>query len=179
VKKLLEVLAKSVPEHTVEAFDDVAAGTAQKEIAADRGVPYKKVRGDLEDGRKRFRNAVVLSGMGALLVAGAAWLLYARGSVTPNQEAHPTPSAPPSQVLVREDPALTQKKARAAELRQHAADLCAEQKWQQCSDALDLAYSLDQDGETTPGTKTLRDQADQGMMAKPIPGGKPPMPKQK
>jgi DNA-directed RNA polymerase specialized sigma24 family protein len=186
VKKLVEMLRASVPEHTVEAFEDIAVGTAQTEIAADRGVPHRKVRKDIEEGRKKFQKAVLLSGLGVLLAAGAMVLLYMHGRVTPGEEAHPTPSAPPSQVLVQEEPAVTPKKEQAAKLRQQASSACAARHWQECSDELDLAYALDPDGEMLPGTKQVRDQADHGMAAKVNPGAMPstppapkPTPKQK
>jgi hypothetical protein len=173
LKKLLEVLGKVVPGHMVETFDDVAVGTPQQEIAAERGVPYKKVRVEIEKGRKNYRNALVAAGMTTLLAVGA-WLLYTHGNVGPDQQALPTPSAPPTQVLAQEDPAVTQKKEQAAKLRQQAADACAAGKWLDCSDALDHALALDPAGNTTPTVQGLRNQADDGLMAKPHPGGMPP-----
>jgi len=181
-KKLLEQLTKSVPGHVVEAFEDMAAGTAQTEIAERRGVSHKKVRTDIEKGRAKFRYAIAAAGLTALLAAGAGWLFYVRTSMTPNDEAHPTPSAAPTQVLAQEDPAVTKRKVQAAQLRQQAAGLCQSAKWTACGDALDKAYALDPDGESDPAVAALRDAVDQSMVGKVAPGGKPsptPAPKGK
>ena len=172
-KKLIEQLKKSVPGHTLEAFEDVAEGTSQTEIAERRGVSHKKVRSDIEKGRTKFRYAIAAAGLGTLLAAGAVWLLYVRTNVTPNEEAHPTPSAAPTQVLVEEDPAVTKRKAQAAQLRQQAAGLCQSAKWTACGEALDKAYALDPDGESDPAVAALRDAVDQSMVGKLAPGGKP------
>ena len=171
-KKLMAQLEKSVPGHTLEAFEDVAEGTSQTEIAERRGVSHKKVRTDIEKGRAKFRYAIAAAGLGTLLAAGA-WLLYVRLNVTPNEEAHPTPSAAPTQVLVEEDPAVTKKKAQAAQLRQQAAGLCQSAKWTACGEALDRAFALDPDGESDPAVAALRDAVDQSMVGKLAPGGKP------
>jgi DNA-directed RNA polymerase specialized sigma24 family protein len=179
-KKLTALLKEAVPGHTVEAFEDVAEGTSQTEIAERRGVSHKKVRSDLEKGRTKIRAAIVAAGLGTLLAAGAAWLLYLRANVTPNEEAHPTPSAAPTQVLVEEDPALTKRKAQAAQLREQAAGLCKERHWKDCGDALDKAYALDPAGESDPAVVALRDLVDSSMVGKAVPPPTPkPAPKQK
>jgi hypothetical protein len=152
----------------VEAFEDVAEGTAQTEIAERRGVSHKKVRSDIEKGRAKFRYAIAAAGLGTLLAAGAVWLLYVRTNVTPNEEAHPTPSAAPTQVLVGEDPAVTQKKEQAAQLRQQAAALCRSEKWAACGHVLDRAYALDPDGESDPAVAAMRDAVDQSMVGKAV-----------
>jgi DNA-directed RNA polymerase specialized sigma24 family protein len=179
-KKLIAQLEKSVPGHVVEAFEDMAEGTSQTEIAERRGGSHKKVRTDIEKGRAKFRYAIAAAGLGTLLAAGAVWLLYVRTNVTPNEEAHPTPSAAPTQVLVEEDPAVTKKKAQAAQLRQQAAALCQSAKWTACGEALDRAFALDPDGESDPAVAAMRDAVDQSMVGKLAPGGKPsqkPVPK--
>jgi DNA-directed RNA polymerase specialized sigma24 family protein len=171
-KKLLAELTRSVPGHIVEAFEDVAEGIPQTEIAERLGVSHKKVRSDLEKGRFKYRNAIAGAGLGVLLAAGAGWLLYVRSSATPTEEAHPTPSAAPTQVLAQDDP-LAKKKEQAAQLRQQAADLCKNRKFKDCSDTLDRAYALDPEGENDPAVAAVREVADQAMVGKLAPGGKP------
>jgi DNA-directed RNA polymerase specialized sigma24 family protein len=180
-KKLLAELARSVPGHVLEKFEDIAAGTAQTEIAARLGVSHKKVRSDVEKGRTRFRYAIAAAGLGTLLAAGAAWLVYVRVNLTPNEEAQPTPSTAPTQVLAQEDPAVTKKKE-AARLRQQAAGSCQSQKWLACGEALDRAYALDPAGESDPAVVALRETVDDAMVGKPAPGARPsqtPVPKGK
>ncbi|MGD0529871.1 MAG: hypothetical protein ABSE49_32345 [Polyangiaceae bacterium] len=177
-KKLLEVLHRSVPGHVVEAFEDIAEGTAQTEIAARRGVSHKKVRSEVEKGRFKLRHAIIAAGMGTLLAAGAAVLLYIRSNATPTEEAHPTPSAPPTQMLVEEDP-LAKKKAQAAELRRQAAELCKARRWVECGQALDGALALDPDGEDDPAVGAMRDAVDRAMSAKLAPVQPTPKPSAK
>ena len=179
-KKLLEQLVISVPGHLRETLEDMAEGTAQTEIAARLGVSHKKVRSDIEKGRFKLRHAIVAAGLGTLLAAGAAWLVSMRGNVTPTEEAHPTPSAAPTQVIAQEDPAVTKKKEQAAQLRQQAAGFCKDAKWKACSDALDGALALDPEGAKDPAVLGMRETADDGMMGKAVPPPAPkPVPKQK
>jgi DNA-directed RNA polymerase specialized sigma24 family protein len=170
-QKLIALLHETVPAHEIEFFEEVAAGTPQTELA-ERAGGYRKVRKSLEKGRARFRNAVLVAGMGTLLVAGG-WFLYLRGKPSSNEEAHPTPSASASQVLVQQQPpdksAPTPQQDQAAELRRQAREHCAAKRWQECLDTYDKAQTLDPTGGTRDDTK-LYDEAEHELMAKRIPG---------
>ena len=136
------------------------------------------MRSDVEKGRFKLRHAIIAAGMGTLLAAGAAVLLYIRSNATPTEEAHPAPSAPPTQMLVEEDP-LARKKAQAAELRHQAAELCKGRHWVECGDALDGALALDPDGETDPAVIALRDAVDSSDVRQPAPVQPAPKPSAK
>jgi DNA-directed RNA polymerase specialized sigma24 family protein len=167
LQRLLAVLDATVPDDVREMFRDVAAGTAQRDIASERGIPYAKVRADLEKGRFKLRHAIAVAGLGGLLVTGV-WLLFLRTPAPPKEEAHPTPSAPPSQVLVQETPGPAPKE-QAAALRAEASTFCAAQDWQRCVDKLDLAKDLDPEGDGVPQVHAMREKAERENEAKTIP----------
>jgi hypothetical protein len=103
-----------------------------------------------------------------LIVAGG-WLVFFRAPApVPKEEAHPTPSAPPSQVLVEETPGPTPKE-QAAALRTEASADCAAQDWGRCLDKLDLALALDPEGDHVPEVHKMHEKAERESPAKPVP----------
>ena len=103
------------------------------------------------------------------------YFLFLRGTPAPEDQARPTPSVAPSEVLVQQDPDAP-KKQEAAMLRQKADTQCGAGQWHDCEVTLDSAQTLDPAGETGH-VRELRGEIAREMMAKPIP--RPSLPKRK
>ncbi|HEX8795118.1 MAG TPA: hypothetical protein VF765_29425 [Polyangiaceae bacterium] len=125
--------------------------------------------------RRRPRTTMVLlfAAIAAAAAAGAAYVTLrdrepapAPPSPQPSPEPSPSPSfAPPQRDL-----------AAAADWRNKAIGACDAQKWEECLADLDIARSIDPDGDDTALVKSTRDRAIKGVLAKPPKPDKPPVP---